>query len=110
MTTILYDFQKLRYLTTPSELWGPALPKHRQLVDYVPDFILDPHAARLQIKGQVYTVKPRASPYDNPGFVPDSVMSTPEGTLRHDAVQVCELFVSSSFILRLFSFIRSSRL
>ena len=26
----------------PTEEWGPALVKHRRLVDYVPGFIVDP--------------------------------------------------------------------
>ena len=38
---ILY-LQRIRYLTLPTEEWGPALVKHRKLVDYVNGFIVDP--------------------------------------------------------------------
>jgi len=34
--------EKLRTLTTPTREWGPALPKHRQLVTYVSNFDVDP--------------------------------------------------------------------
>ncbi|XP_050413379.1 sodium- and chloride-dependent glycine transporter 1 [Patella vulgata] len=47
---------KLRLLTMPSVEWGPALPKHRQLVDYVDNFEVDPWAA----------MRPKA--YYNNGF------------------------------------------
>ena len=34
--------QRLRELTRPTREWGPALAKHRRLVDYVPGFVIDP--------------------------------------------------------------------
>ena len=34
--------QKLRLLTLPSRRWGPALVKHRELIDYVHGFVYDP--------------------------------------------------------------------
>ncbi|KAL4226537.1 hypothetical protein ACF0H5_014522 [Mactra antiquata] len=34
--------QKIRLLTLPSRSWGPALVKHRELVDYVNGFVVDP--------------------------------------------------------------------
>ncbi|PVD25181.1 hypothetical protein C0Q70_15679 [Pomacea canaliculata] len=40
--------QKLRLLTTPKTTWGPALPKFRELVDYVDGFEVDPHKTRMQ--------------------------------------------------------------
>ena len=38
----IFFFQRIRYLTLPTQEWGPALVKHRRLVDYVPGFIVDP--------------------------------------------------------------------
>jgi len=32
----------LRALTRPTKYWGPALVKHRKLVDYVDNFVVDP--------------------------------------------------------------------
>ena len=32
----------MRKLSTPSIYWGPALVKHRRLVNYAPDFVTDP--------------------------------------------------------------------
>ena len=37
-------FQRLVRLFKPSGDWGPALVKHRRLVDYAPNFVLDPSA------------------------------------------------------------------
>ena len=34
--------QKLRYLVTPTRDWGPALPKHRKLIDYVDGWVVNP--------------------------------------------------------------------
>ncbi|KAK2163610.1 hypothetical protein LSH36_76g00075 [Paralvinella palmiformis] len=34
--------ERVRYLTLPTEEWGPALVKHRKLVDYVDGFVIDP--------------------------------------------------------------------
>lgn len=34
--------EKFRLLLVPSRIWGPALVKHRELVDYVNGFITDP--------------------------------------------------------------------
>ncbi|GFR73670.1 sodium- and chloride-dependent glycine transporter 2 [Elysia marginata] len=39
-------FQKLKNVSTPNIFWGPALVKHRQLVDYVPGFVVDPNAEK----------------------------------------------------------------
>jgi len=35
--------ERMRYLTTPTEFWGPALVKHRAEVRHLPDFVVDPH-------------------------------------------------------------------
>lgn len=35
--------QKLRHLLTPSPDWGPALVQHRQLINYVPGFSVNPN-------------------------------------------------------------------
>ena len=37
-----YLFQRIRMLCLPTVEWGPALVKHRKLVDYVHDFVVDP--------------------------------------------------------------------
>jgi len=34
--------QRLQSLTQPTRYWGPALVEHRQLVDYVEHFVVDP--------------------------------------------------------------------
>lgn len=37
--------ERLRVLTNPTDEWGPALPKHRELCrSYVPNFVVDPAA------------------------------------------------------------------
>ncbi|XP_071081857.1 sodium- and chloride-dependent glycine transporter 1-like [Haliotis cracherodii] len=38
--------QKVQLLTIPTEEWGPALVKHRKLVHYVTDFVVDPWEAK----------------------------------------------------------------
>ncbi|KAL5015178.1 hypothetical protein ScPMuIL_009448 [Solemya velum] len=43
---------KLRLLITPTRTWGPALVKHRKLVDYIEDFVVDPWSEK---KGITYT-------------------------------------------------------
>ena len=55
--------QKLRLLTLPTAVWGPALPKYRQLVDYVKDFEVDPYTRRTAEKGKAY---------DNKAYVSES--------------------------------------
>jgi len=40
--TVCHCIQRLRALTQPSVYWGPALVEHRQLVDYVEHFVVDP--------------------------------------------------------------------
>ena len=35
-------WQRIKYLSLPTEEWGPALVAHRALVDYVEGFIVDP--------------------------------------------------------------------
>ena len=39
---LLIFVQRLRNLTLPTKEWGPALVKHRRLVDYVRGFVVDP--------------------------------------------------------------------
>jgi len=39
---VCHCIQRLRALTQPSVYWGPALVEHRQLVDYVEHFVVDP--------------------------------------------------------------------
>lgn len=34
--------RKLKLLLLPSKIWGPALVKHRKLIDYVDEFVVDP--------------------------------------------------------------------
>jgi len=34
--------QRLKTLLRPTKYWGPALVEHRQLVDYVEHFVVDP--------------------------------------------------------------------
>ena len=49
-----FYLQKLRYSTTPTPDWGPALAKHRELVTrYVPSFIVDPDDAHFKATGKV---------------------------------------------------------
>lgn len=35
--------ERVRVITKPSEYWGPALKQHRQLVEHIPDFVIDPY-------------------------------------------------------------------
>ncbi|KAL8595223.1 hypothetical protein ACOMHN_043376 [Nucella lapillus] len=76
-------WEKVRLLTLPSELWGPALPKYRQLVTYVKDFEVDPYSKRAREKG--------AAPpgggggvggFTNLAFTPDTAYSVANGTIR----------------------------
>ena len=41
--------QKLRLQTLPSRYWGPALVRHRRLIDYVDDFVVDPEGEKKQL-------------------------------------------------------------
>ena len=41
--------QKLRLLTVPSRSWGPALVKHRRLVNYVNGFVVDPFTEKGEL-------------------------------------------------------------
>ncbi|WAR24980.1 SC6A5-like protein [Mya arenaria] len=41
--------QKLRLITVPSREWGPALVKHRRLVERVPGFVVDPFTEKGQL-------------------------------------------------------------
>ncbi|GFO44117.1 eukaryotic translation initiation factor 3 subunit f [Plakobranchus ocellatus] len=41
--------QKLRLQTMPNKYWGPALVKHRRLIDYVQDFVLDPEGDKKKL-------------------------------------------------------------
>ncbi|GFS19317.1 transporter [Elysia marginata] len=41
--------QKLRLQTMPNKYWGPSLVKHRKLVDYVQDFVLDPEGDKKKL-------------------------------------------------------------
>ena len=36
--------QKMKLLCTPTRVWGPALVRHRKLVDHVEGFVEDPGA------------------------------------------------------------------
>ncbi|KAK3101975.1 hypothetical protein FSP39_007759 [Pinctada imbricata] len=38
---------KIKLLLTPTRDWGPALVKHRQLIDYVEGFVIDPRQERV---------------------------------------------------------------
>ncbi|XP_076468790.1 sodium-dependent proline transporter-like [Babylonia areolata] len=58
--------KKLRLLTTPTDLWGPSLPKHRQLVTYVEDFDVDPFSRRA-----LETGTPPPQGFTNLAFTPD---------------------------------------
>ncbi|XP_052782178.1 sodium-dependent proline transporter-like [Mya arenaria] len=40
---------KLRLITVPSREWGPALVKHRRLVERVPGFVVDPFTEKGQL-------------------------------------------------------------
>lgn len=57
--------EKVRLLTWPTELWGPALPRYRQLLHYVKDFEVDPYSKRAREKGT-------AGAFTNLAFTPDS--------------------------------------
>ncbi|RUS89737.1 hypothetical protein EGW08_002555 [Elysia chlorotica] len=41
--------QRLRLQSLPNKYWGPALVKHRKLVDYVQDFVLDPEGDKRKL-------------------------------------------------------------
>ncbi|KAL4226538.1 hypothetical protein ACF0H5_014523 [Mactra antiquata] len=42
---------KLRMLVTPTRKWGPYLVKHRKLIEYVPDFVIDPYEEKGRLQG-----------------------------------------------------------
>ena len=46
---IYVPLQKIKLLAAPSRSWGPALVKHRQLVDYVDGFVPDPKAEKFYL-------------------------------------------------------------
>ncbi|XP_063402684.1 sodium-dependent proline transporter-like [Mytilus trossulus] len=66
--------EKLSLLTSPSDEWGPALVKHRKLVTYADDWVLDPWAERGAYLNKGYSTpstyaSSRASSiYSIPGF------------------------------------------
>ncbi|XP_061187866.1 sodium- and chloride-dependent glycine transporter 1-like [Saccostrea echinata] len=39
-------WEKIKLLCTPTRVWGPALVRHRQLVEYVEGFVADPEGER----------------------------------------------------------------
>ena len=45
MVLMFLSVQRLRLLTLPKAEWGPALLKHRQLINYVDGFVVDPWAS-----------------------------------------------------------------
>lgn len=56
MLTMFRDFandkfylQALRRLMKPTVDWGPALVKHRKLIDYVPGFVVDPKERDIEL-------------------------------------------------------------
>ena len=59
---ISFLFQKIKLLILPSRKWGPALVKHRELVDYVHGFVADPD---------------KEDGYLNKGYSWSSIISTP---------------------------------
>ena len=36
-------------MTLPNRYWGPALVKHRRLITYVEDFVIDPEGEKRQL-------------------------------------------------------------
>ena len=52
-----FIFQKLRYLITPTRDWGPALPKHRKLIDYVDGWVIDPMKEKMAYKNKAFNSK-----------------------------------------------------
>ncbi len=62
---LFFHSQRLRYLTLPSVEWGPALVKHRRLVDYVPGFVIDPWGTG--------TKKAPTPAFENLGYYADEV-------------------------------------
>ena len=52
-----------RTLTSPTREWGPALVKHRRLVDYVPGFVVDPWTT--EVDSTRYQEDPRTAQYIN---------------------------------------------
>ena len=78
--------QKLRLLTLPSVLWGPALPKYRQLVDYVKDFEVDPFTRIAAEKGKAFDNKAYTPASSSVSVVPVSIRAfqvTPQWTLSN---------------------------
>ncbi|XP_035827439.1 sodium- and chloride-dependent glycine transporter 2 [Aplysia californica] len=57
--------QKLRLQSMPNRYWGPALVKHRRLIDYVDDFVVDPEGdkKRLAYVNQGYSDYSAATSY-----------------------------------------------
>ena len=50
-----FVLQKVRELMSPTDEWGPALVKHRQLVTYVDDWVLDPWVERGAYLNKAYS-------------------------------------------------------
>ncbi|KAK3101057.1 hypothetical protein FSP39_000622 [Pinctada imbricata] len=59
---------KLRLLITPNREWGPALVRHRELVDYVDGFVVDPYHEK--------------GAYVNPAFSSQSTLQLTNGSLH----------------------------
>jgi len=66
-------FERLTAITKPSEYWGPALVKHRKLVEHIPDFVIDPYegttTAVLTNEIKITSVYPKIGLY-NDGYNP----------------------------------------
>lgn len=97
---------KLKLLTTPTVLWGPALPKYRELINYVAGFEVDPFKKRAEETGTKAAV--------NKAFVSDtpstSVSRTPSRTPTiHTASQISLGITSNSMISGLSGFSHRSR-
>ena len=54
---VVFFFQKLIYLITPTRDWGPALPKHRKLIDYVEGWVIDPEAEKMAYTNKAFSSK-----------------------------------------------------
>ena len=82
--------QKLRLLTLPSALWGPALPKYRQLVDYVKDFEVDPFTRIAAEKGKAFDNKAYTPASSSVSVVPVSIRAVWVTPQWNRAQELCE--------------------
>ena len=62
----IFSLQAWTYLVNPNKYWGPALPRHRRLVNHLPNMEIDPDQEETDFQYQ-----------QNNGFEPDDKVCMP---------------------------------